>query len=108
MHLVANYEHSRSTSSVATKRVWCFYSSTKPSLTVPYSHLSQHVQFETMGDFGALAELQGRHVHSRRREGEVGFEADELPGTLRYLRLKRSQLQGAANSYGRIRYPAQK
>lgn len=38
-----------------------------------------------MGDLGSLAKLQGRHVHARDRERDVGPEADELPRSLPHL-----------------------
>lgn len=51
-----------------------------------YSHLPEHVQLQTLGNFGTLAELQGRHVLTRRGEGDLGPQANELPWPLCHLR----------------------
>lgn len=67
-------------------------------------YFAEHVQQQTLGDFGSLAELQGRHVLTRRREGKMGAQTYELPGSLSHLRLEGQKLQGASDQDGRVWY----
>lgn len=54
------------TSSVDTKKVSLLFDFSDTVISIRRSHFPQHVQQQTLGDIGSLAELQGRYVLARR------------------------------------------